>query len=165
MKKIIICFCLSLSLLLQSCIWRTNDDDIRINPDNYKPVTMDRPAFENAVQGGTFQTIANPGKIYIKDELMFISDVNKGFGVYNYSDPANPLPIGYIKIPGATDIAVRNNNIYINQAVDLVALQYHPASNTLTVISRNRNVFPQKLSPRGSVATILPNQIVIDWTL
>lgn len=165
MKKIIVFFCLTLSFLLQSCIWRTNDDDIPVSPDNYKPVIMNRQAFENAVEGISFQTINNPGKIYIKDQLMFISDTNKGFGVYDYSDPANPLPIGYIKIPGATDIAVRNNNIYINQAVDLVSLQYNPSSHTLTVTSRNRNVFPQKRSPRGSVATLLPNQIVTDWTL
>ena len=163
MKKILVCFCLL--CLLQSCVWRNTDDDISVPPDYYKPVTMERPAFESAVQATAFQNITKPGKIYIKDELMFVSDVNKGFGVYNYSDAANPLPIGYIKIPGATDIAVRNNNIYINQAVDLVSLQYNPANNKITITSRNKNVFPQKLSPRGSFPNVAPNQIVIDWTL
>jgi hypothetical protein len=36
-------------------------------------------------------------KIYIKDDLMFINDVNKGFHVYDYTDPKN-LSDHFIKL-------------------------------------------------------------------
>jgi hypothetical protein len=64
-------------------------------------------------------------KISIKDDLMFINDVNKGFHVYDYTDPKKPIrPILY-KAPGATDLAIKGNTVYINQ-VDLVTATFDP---------------------------------------
>jgi len=104
------------------------------------------------------------GKIYIKDNFMFITDVNKGFHVYNYSNPENPLKVAFINVPGATDLAIRNNIIYINQAVDLITLEYDPLSNTINSLHRNRNVFPSKVGPNGEMAYPNRDEIVIDWT-
>ncbi len=149
------------ALLLSSCWGIPNDEDVPT--ENYEPVLMTRTEFENAVKALAPKEIVKSGKIYIKDNLMFINDVNKGFHVYNYSNPQNPIKISFIQIPGATDLALRNNIIYINQAVDLVTLEYNPVGNLINVTKRIKEVFPQKIAPDGFSSQNGSNKIVIDW--
>ena len=150
------------ALLLSSCWGNPNDDDLPPT-QNYEPVSMTRTEFESAVKALAPKEIVKSGKIYIKDNLMFINDVNKGFHVYNYSNPQNPIKISFIQIPGATDLALRNNIIYINQAVDLVTLEYNPTGNLINITKRIKEVFPQKISPDGFSTENVANKIVIDW--
>lgn len=154
---------LLLSFFLKGCLGTgTEDDTFTTIPNNYLAVKVSREQLEGSVELKAPQPVLKSGKIYIKGDLMFITEVNAGFHVFNYADPANPVAMAYIKIPGATDLAVRNNNLYINQAVDLVTLNY--ANNTLTETGRRRNVFPQKLSPEGQYEEVGNNEVIIDWT-
>jgi hypothetical protein len=161
MKKIVVIVC---SLLcLNSCIYWNNQDDFQ-PLSNFNPVIMERTEFEESVQVLPPTTINKAGKIYVKDHFTFINDTNRGFHIYNYSDATNPLAIAFIKIPGATDLAMRDNVLYINQAVDLVTLLYDTSTNQIVVKNRDRNVFPQKASPDGYIASTNQNQIVVNWT-
>ncbi len=165
MKKVpVFALMLLFPLLIQSCIWC--DDcggrpPVFVNP--YTPVTLDRTTFENSVESQPARTIVHSGKIYINGDLTFINEKNTGFHIYRYSDPENPVNIGFIQILGATDLAVRNGNIYINQAVDLVTLTYNETNNSITVKHRNRNVFPQKPAPNGFAGYVAENQIIVNW--
>lgn len=166
MKKIILFLFLSIStLVLNGCFGYCDDCSQNIQTDPYKAVILERSVFESSVKTLSNQNIIKSGKIYIKDNLMFVNDVNKGFHVYNYSNPQNPIKIGFIQILGATDLSIRNNVIYINQAVDLVTLTYNPTNNSIVVNHRNKNVFPQKNSPNGTFPYVTVNQIVVDWKL
>jgi len=151
-------------VLFTSCIFGDGGDDFG-DPlqSNYQPVLMPRAAFESAVALLPNQEISKSGKIYIKENLLFINEFRKGFHVFNYSDATNPQPIAFIKIPGATDLAVRNNKIYINQAVDLVTLEYIPQTNSITVVSRNRDIFPPMISPDGFPGNAAADEIIIDY--
>ena len=148
-----------------SCIFSNgNDDDVIPMPQSfYNPVIMSRTEFESAVTLIPNQEILKSGKIYVKGDFLFINEVRKGFHVFNYSDVTNPQLIAFIKIPGATDLAVRNNKIYINQAVDLVTLEYDSVSNTISVLSRNRNIFPPMLSPDGFPASSSQDEVIVDY--
>lgn len=166
MKKITIVFLnLFLAFLVTSCFWnRPEDAPPPTFPNQYTPVIIDRTILESSVVVKPIQAIVKSGKIYIKDNLMYLNDVNKGFHIYDYSNAANPVKIGYINILGATDLAIRNNSLYINQATDLVTLSYNFSNNSIEILNRDKNVFPQKKSPNGiNAATLTANQIVIDW--
>jgi hypothetical protein len=157
---------LLITFLCKSCLWSGPDDPPMTNQDGYyNPVIIERSELESSIKTLPPQSIYKSGKIYIKDDLMFINDVNKGFHVYNYTNPENPILIGFIQTLGATDLAVRGNLIYINQAVDLVTLEYNSSNNTLIEKHRNRNVFPQKTAPNGQYGNASENQIIIDWKL
>ena len=162
MKKIRLLWLFS-SVFLVSCIYPGVDDDFN-QANMYDPVVMQRVDFENSVAVQPVQSISVSGKIYIKENLLFINEFRKGFHVFNYSNPSSPTPVGFIQIPGATDLAVRNNTIYINQAVDLVTLQYNISDNSLTVTNRNRNIFPQMVAPNGEYFNVNENQIIVDFT-
>ncbi len=158
MSKKIVLFILP--FLFYSC-WPTTGGDT--SEPVYKPVTMERVAFEKSIALQSPQPIIKSGKIYIKGDLMFINDVNKGFHVYDYSNPKKPTLIHFIKAPGATDLAIIDEIIFINQAVDLVTATFDTSNNKLVVTNRNKNVFPQKRAPDGSFGNPTNNQIIIDW--
>lgn len=162
MKKLL--FLLLFSFLLVSC-WPTTERGENRNWQQYNPVIIDRSQLENSIAFQNAQPILKSGKIYIKDNLMFVNDVNKGFHIYDYSNPKNPIRTNFINVPGATDLAIKGNTIYINQAVDLVTATYNPQSKKFTVTNRNRNVFPQKQAPNGQFGYTKDNQVIIDWTL
>ena len=163
MKKLIILLVFAICFLFFGCFgnWGNNNND---NPTpQYNPVIIDRTTFENSVKTMTNQNVLTSGKIYIKDNLMFVNDVNKGFHVFNYFNADNPVKIGFIQALGCTDLAIRNNVFYINQATDLLTLSYNPANNSIIILSRNKNVFPQKIAPNGETETVTNNQIIINW--
>lgn len=164
-KNILFYFLPIVALVLNGCFGYCDDCSQNVGNEPYKAVILERIAFEASVKTISNQDIVKSGKIYIKDNLMFVNDVNKGFHVYNYTNPQNPIKIGFIQILGATDLSIRNNVIYINQAVDLVTLTYNPTNNSIVVNHRNKNVFPQKNSPNGTFPNVNQNQIVVDWQL
>ena len=129
----------------------------------YIPVILQRSVFEKSIVLENPQPIIKSGKIYIKGDLIFINDVNKGFHVYDYSDPKNPVRLQFIKAPGATDLAIIDDIIYINQAVDLVTITYNSAIKKIEITNRNKNVFPQKKSPNGFSGNHNENEIIVDW--
>ncbi|MEC5167503.1 hypothetical protein RCH18_003265 [Flavobacterium sp. PL11] len=162
MKKIIVLLFISFSCI--SC-WPTTGGDGENNRQQYKPVIIDRTQLENSIAFQNAQPVLKSGKIYIKDNLMFVNEVNKGFHIYDYSNPQNPIRTNFINVAGSTDLAIKGNTIYINQAVDLVTATYNSQSKKFTVTNRNRNVFPQKQAPNGQFGYTKDNQVIIDWTL
>lgn len=64
----------------------------------------------------------NQGKIYIKDQMIFIGDINLGVHVIDNSNPENPQKIGFITIYGNHDIAIKENILYADNFEDLVAV-------------------------------------------
>lgn len=146
--------------LFSSCFTPNSANSIN---NDYKPVYMSRTQLENSIVIENSKTSINAGKIYIKDNLMFVNDINKGFQVYNYSNPSNPIAISYISFPGATDMAIRNNILYVNQAVDLVSVNYNGTNNSILITNRIRNSFPQKISPQGFNGNGTSDKIIINW--
>jgi hypothetical protein len=154
-----------IALLLSGC-WGTgsggDDDAVWVEPaQTYEAVTMPREAFEAAVQLLPPAPVTKSGKIYVKDNLLFVNDVNKGFHIYKYDDPSSPVAIAFLQVPGATDIAMRGATLYINQATDLITLVY--ANNAIYMAKRNENVFPQKTPPDGSWVNVPENEIITDF--
>lgn len=132
----------------------------------YEPIFLERAEFETSIVLNTATAIDISGKIYVKDNLLFINELYKGFHVYDNSDPANPKAIKFLAAPGATDMAIRDNMIYINQATDLIAVSYRSDHTATTLTKRLPNTFPTIRSPDGFDAYNIPeNSVVIDWKL
>ena len=86
------------------------------------------------------QELENPGKIYIKDNYLFINEIKKGIHVIDNTNPAAPKVISFIQIVGNVDIAVKDNILFADSYTDFLALDI---SNPLDVkeVSRTNNVF------------------------
>lgn len=166
MKKLPPLLLLLISLLLQSCIRVNNDDDIVLtNPSNYQPVITDRESFEESLSlESEPRVIENAGKIYTKDGFIFINEVNQGFHIINNSDPSNPENIGFINILGSSDLSIKGNVFYANNAIDLIAFTINETNQEISLTKRIKNTFPQLLSPEGfEYFDLEPDDIIIDW--
>ncbi len=170
MKKSILLLLVSSAILFQSCFnWGENVDDVDGFPiaSNYEPVIMKRSAFEAATTlESTPRTIENSGKIYVKGNYIFINEVNEGFHLMNNTNPSNPQNVGFIKILGSSDLSIKENVLYANNATDLIAFTIDETSETLTITKRLVNVFPQIWSPEGmSYYNLEQDDIIVNWEL
>lgn len=86
------------------------------------------------------QPIKNLGKLYIKDSLLFMTELNEGIHIYDNSNPALPKPIGFIRVAGNKDLAIRNQSLYIDNFYDLVAIDISDINNPIEV-SRLKKAF------------------------
>lgn len=166
-KKQTIFVLFAISIFQSCCPPFTDCDDDFVEPvSRYEPVFLERSEFENSVALKNSVSIGTSGKIYVKDNLLFINELNKGFHVFDNSDPANPKSIQFLNVPGATDLAIRSNMVYINQATDLIAIDYNTELNSIALTKRIANTFPSLRSPDGNESYTIPeNMVVVDWKL
>jgi hypothetical protein len=131
------------------------------------PVYQTRTDFIKTVQTGAFQALANPGKIYLHGNYIFINELYKGIHVIDNTTPANPKNIAFINIPGNVDIAVKGNTLYADSFTDLVALDITDPTKA-TEINRVDDAFPNVMPPTNNnfpVTGLDATQgIVVGWT-
>ncbi len=169
MNRIKILYLLLLIITLQSCWWTNESDDVPTFPpiqSNYKPVIIQRSEFESSTSFENPRSIINSGKIYVKGQFLFINEKNEGFHIFDNSNPENPLNIGFIKVLGSSDLAVNDGIIYVNNAVDLIAIQPDFVASTIEITKRIPNTFPQLVSPEGlEYYNLQPDEIIVQWIL
>jgi hypothetical protein len=91
------------------------------------------------VAGG--QQIIHPGKIYFKDHFIYVNEYQKGIHVIDNTDPASPQIVKFIEIPGSVDLAIRDNILYADSYVDLVAIDISNPDD-IREVKRIENIFP-----------------------
>lgn len=157
-------------LLLNSCIWNNVDDGV-IDPgfqpqQQYEAVTMLRTEFENSTQLLPPEPITETGKIYVKDGFLFINQPNKGFHVFDNSNPSAPVNMAFIKVLGSSDLSIKNEVLYINNATDLIAVKPNFTNSTIEITKRISNTFPELAAPNNCCYNNTgDNEVIINWTL
>ena len=170
MKKLIFLFLGIIIIHLQSCCYACGgDDDAFLETpfsNRYEPIRLDRSDFENSVSLNDPISIEISGKIYIQGDLLFINEMHKGFHVYDNSDPSNPTLLKFLEIPGSTDLVIRDTMIYINQASDLIAVEYNTNTGEILLTKRVVDVFPELRSPDGFLPeNVSDDSVVVGWKL
>lgn len=105
--------------------------------------------------------ITHAGKMYLKDNFIFLNEVNKGIHVIDNSDPSHPAQIAFLKIPGNLDIAIKGNTLYADMYGDLLALDItdiHHAKITSTI----NNFFQGRTYVNGS-PSMVDDKVAVDW--
>ncbi len=105
------------------------------------PVYKSFEEFRASFKASPPKIIEQPGKIYFKNNYIFLNEVNKGIHVINNANPSNPVPVVFYEIDGNVDMAVRGNILFADSYIDLVAIDM---SNILqpVEIGRLQNAFP-----------------------
>lgn len=62
------------------------------------------------------------GKIYYKAPLIYTVEMGVGIHVIDNSNPAAPVPLRFYAIPGCSDLAIKNDRLYTDQASDLLVI-------------------------------------------
>ncbi|MGB0839595.1 MAG: LVIVD repeat-containing protein [Chitinophagales bacterium] len=127
----------SLAVFLQSC----NDKcDETYTYTSWQPVYLSYAELRGAVASETARELSNTGQIYFRAPYLFINELNEGVHIIDNSNPANPQNIGFIHIPGNLNIAVRDQTLFADSYVDLIAININDPLGA-TEIGRIEDVF------------------------
>lgn len=105
------------------------------------PVYMSYDELRTSFKVAEAEDIIKPGKIYFKDNYIFVNEYQKGIHVIYNSDPSNPEVKKFIEIPGNVDMAIKGNKLYADSYVDLLTIDISNMDN-IREVDRDTNVFP-----------------------
>lgn len=133
------------------------------------PVYLSYEDLRGAVKTTSAAELVNPGKIYFKDGYIFINEEMKGIHIIDNRNPKSPQNIKFIEIPGNVDMAVKNNILYADSYIDMVAIDITDISNPKE-LNRIKDVFPYMTPPPADenlrIATVDKELgVVIDWEI
>ncbi len=163
MKKSIHILILISALILNACTDKISEFFVANSP-----VYMSYKELRSAVKQTDPQALQKPGKMYFKDDYIFVVEQMKGIHIINNANPSNPQNISYIELPGVVDIAIKGQTLFADSYVDLVGLDLSDLTN-ITEIFRSEELLPYILPPYDEeypLANIDEEQgVVIDWEI
>ncbi len=126
----------------------------------YKPVYKTTAEVRANIKNNAPREIQNAGKIFIRGNYIFLNEVDKGFHIIDNRNPALPVNLSFIDIPGNVDLAVKGNTLYADLYTDLVTLDI---SNPLNVLVKkyNEGVFPYRAYSNGFSGDT--SKVIVDW--
>jgi hypothetical protein len=92
------------------------------NEDNlsYRPV-YGEPEFKE-IELTSPQAVKNPGKIYVYGKYLLVNEKGQGIHVFDNANPEAPSPVGFLRILGNSDLAMKDGKLYADHMGDLVAV-------------------------------------------
>lgn len=132
------------------------------------PIYMSYEDLRIAVKPSAARDLVNPGKIYFKDNYIFVVEDRKGIHIINLTNPASPQKIGFIEVPGCVDIAIKHNILYADSYIDLVAIDVADFDN-IKEVARIKDALPYLVPPADNdfrMAEVDKDKgVVIDWEI
>ena len=128
---------LGLSVLLEGC---TDKCEVTREYVYYEPVYTTLDEIRSGVAVEPAQTIGAVGKIYFKDDILYVNEPGEGIHIIDNHDPAKPAQLKFLKIPGNYDLAIKGNTLYADSYVDLVAFDVSDVSD-IREVNRVEGVF------------------------
>lgn len=139
MKAQLFLFCLVLApVWLTSCTDRCTETRTY---RQYTPITLTVRQVREGVRVESPRTLQKPGKIYTKDGYLFINELKEGIHIIDNRNPTSPQSVAFLNIPGNGDMAVRNNILYADSYMDLLAFDISDPTQPREV-NRVTGVFP-----------------------
>ena len=106
----------------------------------YEPIYASIDQVRNGISVNGPTALKTPGKIYRYGTYLLISERGQGVHILDNSDPSSPVNLAFVQVPGAMDMAVRGNVLYIDSYMDLVTFNIaDPVSPVF--MDRDENVF------------------------
>lgn len=105
------------------------------------PVYMSYQELRNAIVMEAPRSPDRLGRVYLYRNFIFLNEINQGLHVVDNSNPAAPINRAFIRIPGNTEVAIRDDYLYANSYVDLVTLSVTD-TGSMEVVSRQEDIFP-----------------------
>lgn len=153
------------SILLIAVLAMACQDKIK---DTYlinEPIYLSYEDLRTSFNVKSAQEIIQPGKLYFKDNQIYVNEYQKGIHVVNNIDPSNPQVLKFIELPGCVDMSIKGNLLYADSYVDLVVIDISDLEN-IKEIARIENAFPYMLPEyAGGVVEQIDEQkgVVTGW--
>ena len=130
MKKFIFSIsvvCTFLAIGFQGCIKDTCSNDTSYT--RWTPIYKTDAEMRETPQYQAARALKNTGKIYFYGKYILINEQKEGIHVIDNTDPTKPMPVGFIKIVGNVDMAVKGNFLYADSYRDLLTIDISTLTN------------------------------------
>jgi hypothetical protein len=137
------------TLVLSTLLFYSCEDATYREYKGNEPVYFPYEELRTAVGTEQNPELKNPGKIYFKDNYIFIVEELKGIHVFDNTDPSSPVNKVFIKLPGVVDMSISGNIMFADSYVDIVVLDLQDIDN-IHQVSRVLDVFTYTVPPTGN---------------
>ena len=158
-SRILLAVVALLGISLQGCV--KDKCDMTFTHAIYSPQYMPESEFRSAAQALAPQEIVNPGKIYVKDQVLIVSEVGKGVHIIDNKNPESPINMAFFRAPGNYDINFNCDKMYLDSGPDLIVVDMADPANP-KLINRIANALPRIDQYRGYFADPAKG-IVTEW--
>ncbi|RXK81958.1 LVIVD repeat-containing protein [Filimonas effusa] len=124
----------------------------------YRPVYQVPDEVKASIKSSTPRSIKSTGKLAVRGNFIYLSELNKGVHIIDFSNPSAPANIGFVAIPGCVDLAVRDHYLYADCYTSLVVVDIADPRNTKLTQFMD-NVFPDRYAGLASGS----GKILVDW--
>lgn len=129
------------------------------------PVLKSRADVLAAINGNASEPVKTAGKLYIKDQFIYLNEVEKGIHIIDNSNPSRPQQVAFLNIPGNLDIAVKGNILYADTYTDLLAIDISNPRK-VKVVKEIRNFYQRyyfyNADPEMVVAQIIKKDTTVE---
>ncbi len=112
--------------------------------------------------------ITQLGKLAMKGGYLYVNERMKGIHIIDNRNPEDPIPVGFIDIPGNTDFDFKGDMLYADNFSDLVAIRMLPDFN-IEITERIEGLYKSEIpsypaNHNGYFECADPSKgFVIDW--
>jgi hypothetical protein len=156
-------------LTIFSTIFYSCEDTTLKEYTGYAPVYLSYKDLRTAVAQEQNVDLKNPGKIYFKDNYIFIVEELKGIHVFDNTNPASPVKKTFVRLPGVVDISISGYIMYADSYIDIVVLDVEDINN-IHEVGRMPDILPYTVPATAN--TKFPTAfvdkekgVVTDWEL
>lgn len=128
-------------LIISSVFFFSCEDSTYREYKGYAPVYLSYDDLRSGVSVTATEALVNPGKIYFKDNYIFIVEELKGLHIYDNTNPSSPQKKVFVNLPGVVDISISGSMLYADSFVDLVVLDVSDINN-IKETGRVKDVLP-----------------------
>jgi hypothetical protein len=107
----------------------------------HEPVYMPWEEFRESVRVLPPQDIKKRGKIYVKDNYLYVNEPYKGIHVFDNTNPKKPVAKCFLHIIGNVDLSIKGSFLYADSYVDLLVFALTIYPEDITLVNRIEDVF------------------------
>jgi hypothetical protein len=121
------------------------------------------------INGNPAQSFSSIGKVYIKDQYIYVNDPGKGIHIIDNSDPTRPTQVAFVNIPGNWDMAIKGNTLYADLNSELFAIDISNPRQ-VQVTGRIHNLFTNLVNIGNGLVVYVgsymadSNMLITGWT-
>ena len=126
-------------LLFPGCL----KDKVKKTYTMYIPVYTKKTTVMSSINGDPGHALAKAGQIYIKDSYIYLNELNSGIHVIDNINPAHPVQVAFLNIPGNQNIGIRGNILFADMYSDLLAIDISNIKQ-VKIIDTLQNAIPYR---------------------
>lgn len=116
----------------------------------YDPVYMTPEDMRSSIELQEPREMVATGKLYFYNNHFFVNEIGKGIHIFDNQDMSNPVPLGFLSIPGNYDMAIKNGMLYADNSLDLITINITNINNP-QVVDIDEEVYQFGITEQGVI--------------